>query len=79
MQAKTIKIIVNSNEKNKNDADGQNVYVRSVVDKAYEFGFTTDVETEIIDRGLTEDTVRLISAKKDEPDWLLEVRLKAFR
>ena len=56
----------------------QNAYVRSVVDKAYEFGFTTDVETEVIDRGLTEDTVRLISAKKGEPEWLLEFRLKAF-
>ena len=66
-------------EETKKGADGQNAYVRSVVDKAYEFGFTTDVETEVIDSGLTEDTVRLISAKKGEPDWLLEFRLKAFR
>ena len=60
-------------------SEGQNAYVRSVVDKAYEFGFTTDVETEVIERGLTEDTVRLISEKKGEPEWLLEFRLKAFR
>ncbi|MBR5385045.1 MAG: Fe-S cluster assembly protein SufB, partial [Bacteroidales bacterium] len=58
---------------------GQNAYVRSVVDKSYEYGFTTDVETEVIERGLTEDTVRLISEKKGEPDWLLDFRLKAFR
>ena len=57
----------------------KNEYVRSVADKSYEFGFTTDIETEVIDRGLTEDTVRLISAKKGEPEWLLEFRLKAFR
>ena len=57
----------------------QNAFVRSVADKAYEYGFTTDVETEVIERGLNEDTVRLISEKKGEPDWLLDFRLKAFR
>jgi len=56
-----------------------NAFVHSVVEKTYEYGFTTDVETEVIERGLTEDTVRLISAKKGEPEWLLEFRLKAFR
>ena len=45
----------------------------------YKFGFTTDVETEVIEKGLNEDVVRLISAKKEEPDWLLEFRLKAYR
>ena len=45
----------------------------------YKHGFTTDVQTEIIPAGLTEDIVRLISAKKGEPDWMLEFRLKAFR
>ena len=45
----------------------------------YKFGFVTDVEQEIIPKGLDEDVVRLISAKKDEPEWLLEWRLKAFR
>jgi len=57
----------------------ENEVVNAVISKTYEFGFTTDVETEVIDRGLTEDTVRLISAKKGEPEWLLEFRLKAFR
>lgn len=45
----------------------------------YKWGFTTDIEEELAPKGLTEDTVRLISAKKNEPEWLLEWRLKAFR
>jgi len=44
----------------------------------YDAGFTTDIETEFAPKGLSEDTVRFISAKKDEPAWLLEWRLKAF-
>lgn len=57
----------------------KNEYVRKVAEQKYEFGFTTDVHTEIIPVGLTEDVVRLISAKKGEPDWMLEFRMKAFR
>ena len=53
--------------------------VREIADKKYEYGFTTDVHTDIIEKGLNEDVVRLISEKKGEPDWLLEFRLKAFR
>ncbi len=45
----------------------------------YKYGFTTDVETEVIDKGLNEDVVRLISSKKEEPEWMLEFRLKAYR
>jgi Fe-S cluster assembly protein SufB len=45
----------------------------------YKYGFTTDIEMEFAPIGLTEDTVRFISAKKNEPEWLLEWRLKAFR
>ncbi|MDO4727115.1 MAG: Fe-S cluster assembly protein SufB [Porphyromonadaceae bacterium] len=44
----------------------------------YKYGFSTDVETEIIPIGLNEDVVRLISKKKNEPQWLLDYRLKAF-
>jgi len=44
----------------------------------YEFGFTTDVESEKIPKGLNEDIIRLISSKKDEPEWLLDFRLKSF-
>ena len=56
-----------------------NEFVRQVAEQKYEFGFTTDVPTEIIEKGLNEDVVRLISKKKGEPEWLLEFRLKAFR
>ena len=45
----------------------------------YKYGFVTDIDTEVIHRGLDEETVRIISAKKNEPEWLLEFRLKAFR
>jgi Fe-S cluster assembly protein SufB len=46
---------------------------------AYKYGFITDIEMESAPKGLNEDTVRFISAKKDEPEWLLEWRLRAFR
>ena len=45
----------------------------------YKWGFVTDVETDLAPKGLSEDIVRLISAKKEEPEWLLEWRLKAYR
>ncbi len=45
----------------------------------YKWGFTTDIETETAPKGLNEDIVRLISRKKNEPEWLLEWRLKAYR
>ena len=45
----------------------------------YDAGFVTDIETEFAPKGLNEDTVRYISAKKGEPEWLLDWRLKAFR
>ena len=53
--------------------------IESLVNKEYAYGFVTDVESDTIPRGLTEETVRLISAKKHEPEWLLEWRLKAYR
>ncbi len=56
-----------------------NEYVRKAVERQYEYGFTSDVKTEIIPRGLSEDIVRLISKKKEEPEWLLDFRLTAFR
>jgi len=45
----------------------------------YKYGFTTDIETDIIPIGISEDVVRLISLKKKEPEWMLEFRLKAYR
>ena len=47
--------------------------------KPYKAGFVTDIETDTIPKGLSEETVRIISAKKNEPEWMLEFRLKAFR
>lgn len=63
-------------EQNKQE---KNKFVKQVAEQKYEFGFTTDVETEVIPVGLNEDVVRLISKKKHEPDWLLDFRLKSFR
>ena len=57
---------------------GNNEFVRQVAEQKYEFGFTTNVHTDIIEKGLNEDVVRLISQKKGEPEWMLEFRLKAF-
>ena len=70
--------ISNSNESSSLGVQG-NDFVRQVAEQKYEFGFTTDVDTEVIPTGLNEDVVRLISAKKGEPDWLLDFRLKSFR
>ena len=53
--------------------------VGDLVSKPYKYGFVTDIETEKIAKGISEDVVRLISAKKDEPAFLLDFRLKAFR
>ena len=55
----------------------------AVIDNAtksdYKYGFVTDIDTDVIPSGLSEEVVRLISAKKNEPEWLLEFRLKAYR
>lgn len=53
--------------------------VESLVNREYAFGFHTDIDTEVAPRGLSEDVVRFISAKKAEPDWLLDWRLSAYR
>src|SRR6267142_923360 len=53
--------------------------IEGLVKQEYKYGFTTDIETESAPPGLNEDVIRLISHKKQEPDWLLEWRLKAYR
>jgi Fe-S cluster assembly protein SufB len=53
--------------------------VELLANREYKYGFVTDIETDTIPKGLSEDTVRLISEKKNEPEWMLEFRLKAFR
>ena len=54
-------------------------HVASVAEQKYKYGFVTDIDTDSAPKGLSEDIVRFISAKKDEPEWLLEWRLKAYR
>src|SRR5574339_287612 len=53
--------------------------IEQLATREYKYGFYTDVETETVPKGLDEDVIRMISAKKQEPDWLLEWRLKAYR
>ena len=59
--------------------DGKDKVLEEVTGKSYEFGFTTEIESDKAPAGLSEDIIRLISAKKEEPEWLLEWRLKAYR
>ena len=56
----------------------QDTIIQDVTSSEYKYGFTTNVETDIVPAGLNEDIIRYISAKKQEPSWLLEFRLKAF-
>ena len=53
--------------------------VETLVNKEYKYGFVTDIESDVAPKGLSEDTIRMISAKKGEPVWLLDWRLKAYR
>jgi Fe-S cluster assembly protein SufB len=53
--------------------------LQGLTSQEYKYGFVTDIETESVAAGLSEDVIRLISAKKEEPEWLLEWRLKAYR
>ena len=53
--------------------------VQKVAQDKYKYGFVTDIETETAPKGLNEDIVRFISAKKEEPEWMLDIRLRAYR
>src|SRR5512133_675373 len=57
----------------------QDKIITEVTTTEYKYGFHSDIEMELIPRGLNEDVVRLISAKKNEPEWLLEFRLKSYK
>ena len=57
----------------------KNAEAYAAVSKTYEWGFSSDIEQEFAPKGLSEDTVRYISARKNEPEWMLDWRLKAFR
>lgn len=56
-----------------------NDILQEVTGNDYKYGFVTDIETEVIPKGLSEEVVRIISAKKGEPQWMLDFRLKAYR
>lgn len=60
-------------------ADSTDDVIGGVTSGEYKYGFTSDIETDIIPRGISEEVIRLISHKKGEPEWLLEFRLKAYR
>ncbi len=60
-------------------AQDNNELLQEVANKEYEYGFVTNIESELAPKGLNEDIVRFISAKKNEPEWLLEWRLEAYR
>ena len=53
--------------------------LQNLVNQPYRHGFVTDIESDVVPKGLSEDVIRLISEKKNEPDWLLEFRLQAYR
>jgi Fe-S cluster assembly protein SufB len=53
--------------------------IQNLVNQPYKHGFVTDIESDVVAKGLSEDVIRLISEKKGEPEWLLEFRLKAYR
>ncbi|HUX63812.1 Fe-S cluster assembly protein SufB [Sulfuricella sp.] len=53
--------------------------LQNLVNQPYRHGFVTDIESDVAAKGLSEDTIRMISAKKNEPEWLLEFRLKAYQ
>lgn len=59
--------------------DNSNDLIDEIANKEYEYGFVTDIEMEILPPGLNEDTIRFISKKKNEPEWLLEWRMKGYQ
>ncbi|GHP02980.1 UPF0051 protein abci8, chloroplastic [Pycnococcus provasolii] len=63
----------------KEESESENETIARFLKKEYTAGFVTDIESEDIGKGLSEDTVRTISAKKNEPEWMLEFRLRAYR
>ena len=69
----------NDNQNIKDRKSANDNIIGDVTDNEYKYGFVTDIDTDVIPRGLNEDVIRLISAKKHEPEWLLEFRLKAYR
>ena len=61
------------------DANEEKNLLKDITSQEYKEGFVTDIEQEYVPKGLNEDIIRTISALKEEPEWLLEFRLDAFR
>ncbi len=59
--------------------ENQDKLLNDITTKEYEYGFVTEIDTDVIPKGLNEEVIRLISAKKNEPEFMLEFRLKAYR
>lgn len=62
-----------------NNEKSDNQIVSEIANAEYKYGFVTDIEADVVPKGLNEDIIRMISAKKEEPEWLLEFRLNAYR
>tara|TARA_B100000941_G_scaffold258007_1_gene208167 strand:- start:2654 stop:4108 length:1455 start_codon:yes stop_codon:yes gene_type:complete len=63
----------------KNNKQTEEELLNEVTSKDYKYGFTTNIEADTIEKGLSEEVIRTISAKKNEPDWMLEYRLNAYK
>ncbi|MBR1435164.1 MAG: Fe-S cluster assembly protein SufB, partial [Bacteroidales bacterium] len=61
------------------DTEQENQIIKEFTSKEYKEGFVTDLEQEYVPKGLSEDIIRMISQRKEEPQWLLDFRLDAFR
>src|SRR5680860_852674 len=59
--------------------ENQDKILNDVTQSEYKYGFVTDIETDIIDKGLNEEVIRIISEKKNEPEFMLNFRLDAFK
>ena len=63
----------------KQDPQGANQELKEIAGQEYQYGWTSNIESDSIPKGLSEDVIRLIASKKNEPEWMLEWRLKAYR
>ena len=70
---------MSEDNKIKNKKQDDESIIEQAASEEYRYGFVSDFETDVIPKGLNEDVVRRISELKNEPEWLLEFRLKAFR
>ena len=70
---------LSTNARSSGGASSEELDLQEVADREYKYGFVTDIESDSLPPGLSEDIVREISRRKNEPDWLLEYRLRAYR